>query len=1103
MVNHPAPLALVLAVAPVWASAQSISVNFTGNGGRPVQAAAGSPAITGWNQVGGGSATSLVVRDDGAVDRGTRLTFSSASGGYRLTPPATSADGALFDGQIITNANGGPATVNVSGIPYSRYDLVVYVGHGPNHAGRDVEVSLGSGPSFAFQNENLQTYTDPVGYRLVTSTTVPGQTGNHVAFAGETSASFALTLRPASSGNPGSSGIAGFQILDRSTDLDNDGLDDGWELRWFGNLAQGPQDDPDADQLVNLGEFQRGTAPTDPDTDADGSTDGAEVQRNTDPLDPDTDGDELLDGVETGTLVFVSALDTGTDPLVVDTDGDGARDGAEVRRGSNPCDPLSTPDLPNVIVIMADDLGWGELGSFGQTLIRTPELDRLAAQGMRFNQFYSGSPVCAPTRCTIQTGLHTGHCNIRNNRATASLPAGGFTLGGMMQREGYVTACIGKWGNGDVGTPGHPNLQGYDHFFGFLSQVHAHWYYPSYLWRNGTQVAYPTNNGVRGPNNSGTVHAQDEMTREALSWIDQNHARPFFLYLAYTIPHVSIQEPPHSDPLRAALGETAIDEFYPNIGWAEPNANFGSSHYTSHPRPRAGYAAMISALDRDVGLVMQKLAQYGLDQNTLVLFTSDNGATSCCGVDRQFFNSMGGLRGTKGDVYEGGIRVPTIARWPGRIAPGSATQHVGAVWDILPTVADLIDAETPDHLDGVSFLPTLEGNPTCQQQHGALYWEYAAGGTNQRAVRIGDFKGVRYGNASAGAPLRVYDLVNDPAETTDVAAANPSVTAELERALAARRTFEPEWFRGNDEFPIVQNITLSNAAPYLRLDANGSTGSVHGPLLRDATEAVSMPFDVRIDSISGRSGRAALLMDAGVSTTPIRFEIDAVARLYRIGYGASAFQAPMAAATDPFGWFHCTCTYDPATGIATLVDGGAAVVQGALAASPPRISRYGYQLVDSRARIDPLDPALDGRWFGQWQLLGPGCPGTQGTPQLRAAPGARPVLAACFETDLSGAPPSAPLAFGVLGLSSSAWNGANLPIALAPLGLPGCSQWVSVDGIAAIPLQQGRGRWPLTIPADPMWLGIAFHQQALVLDPGANRAGAVVSNAGTGTVGVR
>ncbi|MDA0933513.1 MAG: sulfatase-like hydrolase/transferase [Planctomycetota bacterium] len=1096
-------LTLAALSVPLASQNGAVSINFRGNGGQNVAGATGVIATPGWNNVNGGGGSGVVLRDDQGADRGTRLTFASASGGFQLNPPATSDAGALFDGQIITNANNGPATVTLTGVPFPSYDVFVYFGHGPSHAGRDVEISI-QGASFFFQNENLQLYADPISFRQVTSRTLPGQTGNFVRIAGVTASTLAITLRPAPSGNPGSSGIAGLQIVDRGSDTDGDGLDDGWERRWFGDLSQGPQDDPDQDQLDNAGEFQAGTIPVAPDSDDDASTDGVEVQRRTDPLDPDTDDDALDDGVETGTGIFVTALDTGTDPLLPDSDGDGPRDGAEVRRGSDPNDPTSLPALPNVILILADDLGWGELGSFGQTTIRTPRLDQLAQEGMRFTQFYCGSPVCAPTRSTIQEGRHTGHCDVRNNSQQAMLDPGRLTIGRMLRNEGYTTSFIGKWGVGDIGSTGLPWDQGYDHFFGFLDQVEAHWYYPSYLWRNQTQVSYPGNNGAQGPNNAGNTHAQDEMTKEALAWIGQNHTRPFFLQLAYCIPHVSLQEPAHSDPAQAAQGRTAIDEFYGNVTWSEPNANFPSSHYTSHPQPRRAYAAMITAMDRDIGLVIDRLAALGIEDDTLILFTSDNGTSYCCGVDRQFFNSLAGLRGYKGEVYEGGIRVPTIARWPGKIAPGTTTDHVAAVWDILSTVGDVIDAGVPADLDGVSFAPTLLGQgPGCQEEHEYLYWEYAQGGTQRKAVRMGDWKGVRYGNAGSGVPLQVFDLANDPGETTNVVGQNPSIDAALERLMASRRTYDAQWFRGADEFPTVRNVTLTASGEDLQLDA-GSTGDVQGPFAFDVTSTIDVPLAATMQDLAGRGANIALLLGSGAAAGPeLAFELDARLGVYRIQHlGQTVQQSPFPQGTDAFARFDVICRYDPSTGVASILDQGSVRATATLTNGPTTLAGYGYRVANARAVVSPLDPSLDGRFRGAWSPFGQGCAGAgRGSPVLLARPGSRPRLSGCFETSVVGASPGG-MAVGLLGFSTASFGGINLPASLDALGMTGCSLLVAAD--IPFPLladPRGEALWPVPIPAAPSLHGQVFHQQAVVLDAGANPFGAVLSNAGTGRIG--
>lgn len=1091
-------LAAVVAAPPALAQ-DRISLNFTGSGGRQVTAAAGVVAASGWNNVAGGSGSAIVLRDDAGADRGTRLAFTSASAGFRLNPPATSANGALFDGQVITSSTGGPATVTVSGIPFASYDVIAYVAHGPSNVGRDAVVTLGAG-TFAFRNEDCSTYTDPVGFRLVNTTTVPGAIGNHVRFTGLTASSFSLVLQPAPSGNPGSSGLAGLQVVGAVLDADGDGLDDLWEQRWFGNLSQGPLGDPDADQLVNLQEQQRNTVPVDDDTDDDGLGDGAEVVRGTNPLVADTDGDSLRDGVETGTGTYVSPANTGTSPLLVDTDGDGARDGAEVRRGSNPCDPQSRPNLPNIVVILADDLGWGELGCYGQQIIRTPNLDALAAGGMRFTQFYSGSPVCAPHRSTLMTGRHTGTTQVRNNLATAALRPGTFTIGRMLQDEGYVTACVGKWGLGNTGSTGVPNQQGFDHFFGFLDQTHAHWYYPSYLWRNTAQVTYPGNNGAAGPTNAGTVHAHDEMTREALQFVDQNHQRPFFLYLAYTVPHVSLQEPAHSDPAQRALGRNSIDEFYGNVTWSEPNANFASSHYTSNARPRRAYAAMISAMDRDIGVLMARLAQYGIEDDTLVVFTADNGTSYCCGVDYGFFNSMGGLRGYKGEVYEGGIRVPTIARWPGRIPAGAVSDHVAASWDVLPTVAEVVDAAVPADLDGISFLPTLVGQPARQQQHEYLYWEYDQGG-RRKAVRMGDWKGVRYGDAGAGAALQLYNLATDRNETTNVVAQQPAIAAQVDRIMAARHTFSGTFYRGLDEYPTVSGVTLANAAPGIQLDA-AAVGFVQAPLVRDVTTELAVPFTVQLVNVAGRNANAGLLLGDGAGTAQaIRYEVDATAGRFRIAHGATLAEVPFGPGTSAFSAIDLVATYDVGTRVATLRDSNGILVATPLPAGPQRITHHGYRVDNARSIVVPIDPALGLLWRSDWAAFGSGCSSSSGVPLLRAVGPMRPDLGSTFTAEVSSFPPAATVAIGVLGTSNSAWNGSPLPLDLAPFGMPGCRQYVSADALGLLAATNGRAQWSLAIPAQGALLGLRFHQQALVLDPSANLAGLATSNAGSGVLG--
>ncbi|MHC4211358.1 MAG: arylsulfatase [Planctomycetota bacterium] len=444
--------------------------------------------------------------------------------------------------------------------------------------------------------------------------------------------------------------------------------------------------------------------------------------------------------------------------------------------GATPQDPVRRK--PNIVFILADDLGWAELGCYGQTKIRTPSIDRIAAEGIRFTQHYSGSPVCAPSRCVLLTGLHTGHAFVRDNREQGGwgpdepegqleLPAGTVTVGRLLQQAGYATAAIGKWGLGGPGSSGEPNRQGFDHWYGYLCQRVAHNHYPTHLWRNGRREELDGN--VWG-NLTGPQYAHDLMAAEALRFIEQNRDGPFFLYLAFTIPHLAIQVP-----------DDALAEY--RGAWPDPPYE-GGKGYLPHPAPRAGYAAMVTRMDRDVGRILDLLRRLDLDRNTIVMFSSDNGATyDIGGADSPFFDSAGPLRGRKGSVWEGGLRVPLVARWPGRIAPGRGTDHVSAFWDLLPTLMDLAAAETPADLDGISYAPTLLGDRP-QRRHAYLYWEFPSKGySGQQAVRVGDFKGVRRRMHKGNTAVALYNLADDIGERTDVAALHPEVVQRMEQIM--------------------------------------------------------------------------------------------------------------------------------------------------------------------------------------------------------------------------------------------------------------------------------------------------------------------------------
>ena len=427
---------------------------------------------------------------------------------------------------------------------------------------------------------------------------------------------------------------------------------------------------------------------------------------------------------------------------------------------------------PNIIFILADDLGYGELGSYGQKKILTPRLDKMASEGLRFTNAYSGNAVCAPSRCSLMTGLHQGHAWVRDNRTygvegQTPLPASTVTIARLLQAAGYRTGAMGKWGLGGPGSDGDPNKQGFDLFYGFNCQGHAHNHYPFYLWKNDQRVALPGNDGTY----KGKQYAHDLFEKEALDFIQANKDRPFFLYVPFTVPHVSLQVPP--------------DSLEPYKDWEE-KPYWGEKGYLPHQRPRAAHAGMITRMDRSVGRILDLVASLGLDENTLVIFSSDNGSIDAAGGhDLEFFKGNGALRGEKGQLYEGGIRIPFIARWPGRIKAGTSSDIPIAFWDVLPTLCDVAKIPTPGRLDGLSFEPTLFGRP--QTAHEYFYWEFPSYG-GQQAVRMGRWKAIRTDLAKGPQPVQLYDLETDPAETKDVAAANPSVLATIERIMSENHT---------------------------------------------------------------------------------------------------------------------------------------------------------------------------------------------------------------------------------------------------------------------------------------------------------------------------
>ena len=437
--------------------------------------------------------------------------------------------------------------------------------------------------------------------------------------------------------------------------------------------------------------------------------------------------------------------------------------------------PSAQASRPNVLFIQADDLGYGDISVQGQQKFQTPNIDRLAKNGIRFTNYYAGTTVCAPSRGSLMTGLHTGHAWIRGNLAGNSLRPEDHTIAASLREAGYRTALIGKWGLGESDAPGRPDRQGFEYSFGYLSQTHAHRQFTDHLYRNGERVAV-------GPNE----YSNDLFTREAASFIEKGDNRPFFVYLNYTVPHAELRVPEDSiEPFKREFAEKPFVNAAADARVTGPdNPSLG---YRSQPTPHAAFAAMITRMDRDIGRLVDLLRDRGVAERTLVIFTSDNGPHKEGGGEPEFFNSSGGLRGIKRDLYEGGIRVPMIASWPGQIPAGRTSEYAAAHWDWFPTLTELAGVATPKGLDGLSIVRALRGQE--QPAHEFLYWEFHERGF-QQAVRMGNWKAVRL---AKDRPLELYNLATDRAETKDVAASEPSVVARIEKYLATARTDSPNW----------------------------------------------------------------------------------------------------------------------------------------------------------------------------------------------------------------------------------------------------------------------------------------------------------------------
>ncbi len=441
---------------------------------------------------------------------------------------------------------------------------------------------------------------------------------------------------------------------------------------------------------------------------------------------------------------------------------------------------------PNVIFILADDLGYGDLGCYGQQKIQTPNIDELAKEGIRFTQFYAGTSVCAPSRASLLTGLHTGHTAVRGNMGMEPegqfpIPDSAFTIAEMFKKAGYTTGDFGKWGLGPVGSSGDPIKQGFDSFYGYNCQSLAHDYFPDHLWNNDLRV------DLTNTINNQTSYAGDLIQQKALDFITSNKSKPFFLYLSYTLPHAALQLPENDPPL--ASYKKLFNED------AKPIKTWDGKGYQPQAYPHAAYAAMVQRLDDYVGQVVGQLKKLGLDKNTLIVFTSDNGPHKEGGNTPEFFNSNGGYRGIKRDLYEGGIRVPMIMRWPAMIEKGKTSNQTGAFWDFLPTFAELVQQPLKTKVDGISIMPTIisKGN---QQQHEYFYWEFHENGGRQ-AVRMGEWKGVRLNvRQNPDGDIQLYHLRNDPYETKDLKAEQPEIVKKINHIMQEAHV-------ENADFPLI------------------------------------------------------------------------------------------------------------------------------------------------------------------------------------------------------------------------------------------------------------------------------------------------------------
>ncbi|MBP9601431.1 MAG: arylsulfatase [Lutibacter sp.] len=453
---------------------------------------------------------------------------------------------------------------------------------------------------------------------------------------------------------------------------------------------------------------------------------------------------------------------------------------------------------PNIIYILADDLGYGDLSCYGQEKFKTPNIDKLASQGLLFTQHYSGNTVCAPSRSALLTGMHTGHTPVRGNKEIQPegqypIPDDTYTMAEALKKGGYVTGAFGKWGLGYPGSEGDPVNQGFDTFYGYNCQRLGHNYYPFHLWSNRDSIVLSGNAGHKKED-----YAPILIHKKAIEFLEKNKDTTFFMYVPTVIPHAELVAP--EAIMAKHRGKYPPEKKYEGVdGGPEYRLGF----YESQDEPHAAFAAMIEIMDTQVGEIMAKVKELGIEDNTIIVFASDNGPHTEGGADPAYFKSSGPLKGTKRDLYEGGIRVPMIIKWPGKIKEGTKTDLVSAFWDVFPTFSEIAGIAVPTNLDGISFLPTLLNKPEAQKQHEYLYWEFHEKGGRQ-AVRKGKWKAVKYNVLKQpNAPIELYDLSQDVGEKNNIASKHPEIVKDMERILKEART-------PSDVFTFSQNTFVAD-----------------------------------------------------------------------------------------------------------------------------------------------------------------------------------------------------------------------------------------------------------------------------------------------------